>query len=175
MPDAHVVEWIREKCVNLAESLDELGRRRWAAIEARSLGYGGISAVAEATGMSDRTIRTGIKELESGEWPPPGRQRREGAGRRSRKAEQPSLLAALDKMIAPTTRGEPTNPLRWTCKSTRTLAKELRRQGFEVGASTVRGLLADLGYSLQGNRKTREGKQHPDRDAQFEHINARVK
>ncbi len=175
MPDAHVVEWIREKFVHLAASLNERGRRRWAAIEARSLGRGGIAAVAEAIGMSDRTIRTGIKELESGESLPPGRQRRKGAGRRSRKDEQPSLIAALEKMIAPTTRGEPTNPLRWTCKSTRTLATELRSQGFEVGASTVRGLLAELGYSLQGNRKTREGKQHPDRDAQFEHINARVK
>jgi hypothetical protein len=83
MPNAHVVEWIREKSVNLADSSDELGRRRWAAIEARSLGHGGIAAVAEATGMSDRTVRTGIKELESGESPPPGRQRREGAARRS--------------------------------------------------------------------------------------------
>ena len=175
MPDAYVVEWIREKFVNLAESLDELGRSRWAAIEARSLGHGGIAAVAEATGMSDRTIRTGIKELESGESFPPGRQRRHGAGRRSRREEQPSLLVALDKMIAPTTRGEPTNPLRWTCKSTRTLAEQLRSQGFEVSATTVRGLLVELGYSLQGNRKTREGKQHPDRDAQFEHINARVR
>jgi len=175
MPDARVVEWIREKFVDLSDELDERGRRRWAAIEARSLGRGGVAAVAEATGMSDRTIRTGIKELESGDSLLPNRQRRQGAGRRSRKDEQPSLVDALEKMIAPTTRGEPTNPLRWTCKSTRTLAAELRSQGFEVGASTVRDLLAELGYSLQGNRKTREGKQHPDRDAQFEHINARVK
>lgn len=175
MPDSRVVEWIREKFVDLADQLDERGRRRWAAIEARSLGYGGIVAVAEATGMSDRTIRTGIKELEFGNALPPNRQRRPGAGRPARKEQQPSLVEALEKMIAPTTRGEPTNPLRWTCKSTRTLASELRSQGFEVGASTVRGLLAELGYSLQANRKTREGKQHPDRDAQFEHINARVK
>lgn len=175
MPDAHVVEWIREKFVDLAESLDERGRRRWAAIEARSLGRGGIAAVAEAIGMSDRTIRTGIKELESNDSLPPGRQRRRGAGRRSRKEEQPSLVAALEKMIAPTTRGEPTNPLRWTCKSTRTLAAELQSQGLKVSASTVRGLLAELGYSLQANRKMQEGKQHPDRDAQFEYINARVK
>ncbi len=175
MPEANVVEWIREKFVALACELDERGRRRWAAIEARSLGRGGIAAVAEATGMSDRTIRTGIAELESGDTLPPGRQRRKGAGRRSRKEEQPSLVVALEKMVAPTTRGDPTNPLRWTCKSTRTLASELQSQGFRVGASTVRGLLAELGYSLQGNRKTREGKQHPDRDAQFEHINNRVK
>jgi transposase len=175
MPDAHVVGWIREKFVDLADSLNERGRRRWAAIEARSLGRGGISAVAEAIGMSDRTIRTGIKELESGDSVPPGRQRRQGAGRQSRKDEQPSLVAALEKMISPTTRGEPTNPLRWTCKSTRTLAVELERQDFEVSPSTVRVLLTELGYSLQANRKMQEGKRHPDRDAQFEHINARVK
>ena len=125
MPDAPVVEWIRDKFVNLAESLDERGRRRWAATEARALGRGGIAAVAEAIGISDRTIRSGIKELESDESLPPGRQRRKGAGRRSRKEEQPSLIAALEKMIAPTTRGEPTNPLRWTCKSTRTATPSL--------------------------------------------------
>jgi transposase len=175
MADARVVEWIRDKFVNLTESLDERARRRWAAVEAKSLGHGGVAAVAEATGLSDRTIRTGIMELAAGESLPPGQQRRKGAGRRSRKDEQPSLVGALDKMIAPTTRGEPTNPLRWTCKSTRTLAMELQNQGFQVSASTVRCLLAELGYSLQANRKTREGKQHPDRDAQFEHINSRVK
>jgi transposase len=106
---------------------------------------------------------------------PPDRQRHAGAGRRTRQEEQPELRAALDQLISPTTRGDPTNPLRWTCKSTRLLAAELRNHGFAVGASTVRELLRELGYSLQGNRKTREGKQHPDRNAQFEHINARVK
>jgi transposase len=174
MPDAIVVEWIREKYIDLVDSLDERGRRRWAAIEARSLGRGGIAAVAEAIGMSDRTIRTGIQELESGETLAAGRQRRPGAGRKARTQEQPTLLAALETMISPTTRGEPTNPLRWTCKSTRNLAAELQSQGFEVSPSTVRGLLSELGYSLQANRKMREGTQHPDRDAQFEHINARV-
>ena len=175
MPYANVVEWIRDKFVGLADSLDERGRRRWAAVEARSLGRGGIAAVAEAIGMSDRTIRTGIQELESGEALSPDRQRRPGGGRKARAQEQPKLTAALEKMISPTTRGEPTNPLRWTCKSTRTLAAELRSQGFDVGPTTVRGMLKKLGYSLQANRKMREGKQHPDRDAQFEHINARVK
>lgn len=175
MPDAKVVEWIREKYIDLAEELDERGRRRWSAIEARSLGRGGIAAVSEATGISDRTIRTGILELESLDGLSGNRQRREGAGRHSRKDEQPTLLAALDKMIAPTTRGDPMNPLRWTCKGTRTLASELRKQGFAVGPSTIRELLRELGYSLQGNRKTREGNDHPDRNAQFEHINARVK
>jgi transposase len=175
MPDARVVEWIREKYIDLAVELDERGRRRWTAIEARSLGRGGIAAVAEATGISDRTIRTGMRELAAGNSLPPYRQRREGAGRRSCQEEQPGLVTALEELISPTTRGDPTNPLRWTCKSTRILAAELRNQGFEVGASTVRELLRELGYSLQGNRKTREGIQHPDRNAQFEHINARVK
>lgn len=175
MPEAHVVEWIRTKYIDLATELDERGRRRWAAVEARSLGRGGIAAVAEATGISDRTIRTGIKELESGVEVSPDRQRGAGGGRKKRKAEQPLLVTSLEEMISPTTRGEPTNPLRWTCKSTRTLAAELRNLGFDIGPSTIRELLSDLGYSLQGNRKTREGKQHPDRDAQFEHINSRVK
>jgi len=175
MPDAHVVEWIRDKYIDLAESLDERGRRRWAAVEARSLGRGGTAAVAEAIGMSDRTIRNGIRELESGVSLAAGRQRRQGAGRKPRKEEQPSLVAALEKMISPTTRGEPTNPLRWTCKSTRNLAAELQNQGYVIGPTTVRVLLAELGYSLQANRKMQEGKQHPDRNAQFEYINARVK
>jgi transposase len=175
MPDAKVVEWIREKYRDLADELDERGRRRWTAIEARSLGRGGIAAVAAATGVSDRTIRTGIQELRTSQSLPENRQRRDGAGRRSRKDEQPTLLTALDKMICPTTRGDPMNPLRWTCKSTRTLAAELCKQGFSVGASTIRELLSELGYSLQANRKTREGNEHPDRNAQFEHINARVK
>lgn len=175
MPDAKVVELIRGKFVDLVSDLDERGRRRWAAIEARTLGYGGITAVAQATGLSDRTIRTGLKELAHGRLLPPDRQRQAGGGRRSRTVEQPSLLAALEQLIAPSTRGDPMNPLRWTCKSTRRLAAELQAQGYEVGASTIRCLLKGLGYSLQANRKTREGKRHPDRDAQFAHINARVR
>ena len=174
MPDAKIIEWIRSKYIALREDLDERGRRRWAATEARSLGWGGIAAVAQATGMSDRTIRAGIRELGAADQAPASRQRRAGGGRKSRTAEQPQLTTALNRLIEPTTRGTPTNPLRWTCKSTRTLAVELSKQGFSVSPSTVRGLLGKLGYSLQANRKTREGKQHPDRDAQFRHINARV-
>ena len=175
MPDARVVEWIREKYIDLAAELDERGRRRWTAIEARSLGRGGIAAVAAATGISDRTIRTGLSELAVGNRLAPWCQRRVGAGRRARQEEQPELVAALEQLISPTTRGDPTSPLRLTFKSTRIRAVELRIQGIEVGASKVRELLRELGYSLQSNRKTREGKQHPDRNAQFEHINARVK
>ena len=174
MPDAHVVHWIRTKYIDLLSELDERGRRRWAATEARSLGHGGIAAVAEATGLSDRTIRTGIQELEDAEQLPPDRQRRPGGGRKSRQEEQPDLVNALNQLIEPSTRGEPTNPLRYTCKSTSTLARQLGKQGFTASPSTVGRLLKGLGYSLQSNRKTREGKQHPDRNAQFEHINRRV-
>jgi len=174
MRDASLVEWIRNKYRHLSSELDERGRRMWAAIEARSLGRGGIVAVATATGISDRTIRTGIKNLDSSEPLAPDRQRRRGGGRKSLTDEQPGLVEALDRMINPTTRGDPMSPLRWTCKSTRTLAAELCKQGYIVSPSTVRGLLTTLGYSLQANRKKREGKQHPDRDAQFQHINARV-
>lgn len=174
MPDARVVEWIRTKFAALVDDLDERGRRRWAATEARSLGRGGIAAVAEATGMSDRTIRTGIQELEGGSSLPPHRQRRPGGGRKSREQEQPNLVEALEKLVAPATRGDPRSPLRWTCKSTRLLARELQSQGYEVSSSKVRQLLKRRGYTLQSNRKTREGTQHPDRDAQFQFIARRV-
>jgi hypothetical protein len=175
MPDAHVVQWICDKYIHLASELDERGRRRWAAIEATSLGRGGIAAVAAATGISDRTIRTGIRELGISPQFGSDRQRKVGAGRKTRTEEQPDLLDALDQLINPSTRGDPMSPLRWTCKSTRTLAQELRTQGYNVGPTTIRGMLHKLGYSLQANRKTREGKEHPDRDAQFQHINKRVK
>ena len=174
MLDAQLNEWIRDKYTHLASDLDERGRRRWAAVEARSLGWGGITAVSIATGISDRTIRTGIKELEGLDPLTPDRQRRNGGGRKSHQDVQPELLDALDRLINPTTRGDPMSPLRWTCKSTRTLAAELCKQGYQVSPSAVRTLLVKLGYSLQANRKKREGKQHPDRDAQFHHINARV-
>jgi hypothetical protein len=174
MPDASVVKWIGEKYHALASELDERGRRRWAAVEARSLGWGGITAVAQATGLSDRTIRNGIQELDQPDTVPPGRQRRVGAGRKPREVEAPGLLRALERLLEPTSRGDPQSPLKWTCKSTRTLARELRRQTFCVGSTKVGQLLKTLGYTLQSNRKTREGKQHPDRNAQFEHISRRV-
>jgi transposase len=175
MPEARVVEWIRSKYAALVRELDERGRRRWAAIEAISLGRGGIAAVAQATGISDRTIRNGIREVEAGSPLPADRQRRAGAGRKAREAEQPGLTDALDALVEPASRGDPMSPLRWTCKSTRVLAGELVRQGFEVSPTKVGELLKASGYSLQANRKTREGKQHPDRNAQFEHIHRRVK
>jgi len=175
MPDAQVVEWIRHKYVAIVGELDERARRRWAAAEARSLGWGGISAVAQATGISDRTIRNGIREIEGPDPLPPDRQRRAGGGRRSREDEQPELSKSLEVLIEPNVRGDPMSPLRWTCKSIRTLARELKAEGFQVGSTKVGQLLKRLGYSLQANRKTLEGRQHPDRNAQFEHIARRVK
>ena len=174
MPDAQVVEWIREKYTAVVADLDERARRRWGAAEARSLGWGGIEAVAAVTGLSDRTIRNGIQELDDPNAPPATQQRRSGAGRKSREFEQPGLVDALEGLVEAGTRGDPMSPLRWTCKSTRTLAKELTRQGFAVSCNTVGRLLRSCGYSLQANRKVIEGKQHPDRDAQFRHISRRV-
>jgi transposase len=174
MQDAIVIERIRRKFDDLREDLDERARRRWAATEARALGWGGISAVAAATGLSDRTIRNGLQELDDPDPLPSDRQRRPGAGRKAYEQVQPRLRDALDRLIEPLTRGSPTSPLRWTCKSTRRLARELCKQGFTVSASSVRRLLAAMGYSLQANRKTREGKQHPDRDGQFRHIHRRL-
>ena len=174
MQDAVDADGIRWKFEALSEDLDERGRRRWAAVEARSLGRGGIAVVSRATGMARGTVRAGLKELADPDPLPADRQRRTGGGRKSFGETQPGLRGALDALIEPSTRGSPMNPLRWTCKSTRRLAKELRRQGFAVSATTVRRLLADMGYSLQSNRKTREGRQHPDRDGQFRHINKRI-
>ena len=175
MPDAQVIEWIREKYTAIVADLDERVRRRWAAAEARSLGWGGIEAVAAATGMSDRTIRTGIRELDDPSALPPTQQRRSGGGRKRREFEQPKLVEAIQKLVDAGTRGDPMSPLRWTCKSTRTLADELSRVGFSVSTNTVGRLLHECGYSLQANRKTIEGKNHPNRDAQFLHISRRVR
>lgn len=175
MPEATVVEWIREKFLALAHDLDERGRRRWAATEARSLGRGGIAAVAMATGLSDRTVRNGIRELDTEQALAPQRQRKPGGGRKRRETEQPQLVSALESVVEPSVRGDPQSPLRWTCKSVANLATELQRQGYRVGRTKVSELLRDAGYSLQTNRKTREGKDHPDRDAQFEYISRRVR
>jgi hypothetical protein len=175
MPEALVIEWIRQKFANIAQDLDERGRRRWAASEALSLGRGGITALSVATGISDRTIRNGIRELNDRNPLASDRQRRLGGGRKSREDEQSGLVAALERLVEPDSRGDPQSPLRWTCKSTRALACALQADGFEVSYTKVRHLLNSSGFSLQSNRKTREGAQHPDRNAQFEHIAKRVK
>jgi hypothetical protein len=139
-----------------------------------ALGRGGITAVAMATGLSDRTIRTGIKELRSENPVSSGRQRRPGAGRKPLEHTQHDLVDAIDRLVEPTERGDPQSPLRWTCKSLSNLQRELRAQGYAAGRTKISKVLRSLGYSLQGNRKTREGADHPDRNAQFEHIARRV-
>lgn len=157
--------------------MDERLRRQWAAAEARDLGWGGVTAVAQATGMSRTTVTAGLGELalpEAERVAQASRVRRVGGGRHSLTETDPGLLAALEALIEPTTRGDPETPLRWTCKSTRRLADELTRQNHPVHAGTVGTLLREAGYSLQANRKTREGTSHPDRNAQFEYINASV-
>ncbi len=173
--DKRIVQWIENKYQGLADELSERARRRWAAVEAVSLGRGGISAVSAATGLAHSTIRRGIHELTTGNTPPTGRQRRQGAGRKSTAIVDPGVKAALERLVEPESRGDPQSPLRWTCKSTRRLAEELTAQGHAVGPTTVRQLLKKAGYSLQANRKTGEGQSHPDRDAQFRFINGRVK
>ena len=175
MQDATIVRAIEGKYIELLGDLDERGRRRWAAVEARALGRGGIATVALATGLSDRTIRTGLKELDDPTPLASRRQRQSGGGRKPLAITQPSLRDALDRLIEPTARGSPTNPLRWTIQSTHRLARALREQGYAVSATSVRRMLVAMKYSLQGNRKTREGIQHPDRDGQFRHIAERVK
>jgi len=174
MMDQRIVRWIETKYQGLAEELTERGRRRWAAVEAVSLGRGGITAVSAATGLAHSTIRRGIRELNTGDAPPPGYERRPGAGRKPAAAVDPGIRAALERLVEPGSRGDPASPLRWTCKSTRRLARELTAQGHPVGPTTVRHLLKEAGYSLQANRKTREGERHPDRDAQFRYISRRV-
>ena len=180
MQDASVVKWIREKYERLWPAMNERMRRRWAATEALSLGWGGVTAVAVATGLTRKTIHFGIRELaaeasDPDSALPPNRVRRAGAGRKPITQKQPKLVAALDALVEPTARGDPRSPLRWTCKSTRRLAEALRRQGFQVSDRKVAALLKKTGYSLQSNRKTREGKSHPDRNAQFEYINEQAR
>jgi transposase len=166
---------LHEKYQALAPFMDERVLRRWAATEAQALGWGGASAVTKATGISRTTIRSGIAELhQSTPDPPPGRIRQPGAGRPRLTERNPRLLDDLHTLLEPATRGDPEAPLLWTSKSTRHLAAELVKLGHQVSHDTVGRLLEDLGYSLQANRKTLEGKDHPDRDAQFEYINQQV-
>jgi hypothetical protein len=166
---------IRQRFAAVASVLDERQRRLWVAAEAKTLGYGGVSLVARATGVTRPTIHAGLKELAAGPAPATGRVRRPGAGGKPVAVAQPGLMAALDALVEPTARGDPESPLRWTCKGVRRLAAELREQAFRVGRQTVADLLRELGYSLQANRKTREGSRHPDRNAPFEYIGGRVR
>jgi hypothetical protein len=178
MQDAAAIEGIALRYTALASLMDERMRRQWAAAEARSYGWGGIRAVSRATGLSPNTIAKGLAELKAHEANPavarPSRLRKPGAGRKRATDSDPELATALERLVDPVTRGDPQSPLRWTCKSTAQLARELTRQGHPVSPRTVGRLLKASGYSLQGNRKTKEGGDHPDRNAQFEHINATV-
>jgi hypothetical protein len=167
--DTAVIERIRDKFNALRSVMDERMRRQWAAAEAASLGWGGTAALSLATGLSRNTIAFGIEELRQRQTQPDTpcgpRLRKPGAGRKSVTETFPGIEQALDRLVDPATRGHPESPLRWTCKSTRKLAEELGRQGFPVCDRTVARLLHEADYSLQANRKTREGKSHPDRDA----------
>ena len=178
MQDAAAIQGIEFRYAALASLMDEPMRRQWAAAEARSYGWGGRRAVSRATGISPTTITTGRVELEAREADPQGprqsRLRKPGGGRKRLTTVDPELAASLERLVDPMTRGDPQSPLRWTCKSTTQLANELTRQGHPVSPRTVGRLLKAAGYSLQSNRKTKEGSNHPDRNAQFEHINATV-
>jgi hypothetical protein len=178
MQDAATIDRIRRKYRPLQHALDERARRLWAATEALDLGWGGVTAVARATGLSRTTIHAAIVEIQAGACSPgkaTARVRRPGGGRKSLTYHDPALLAALEELVEPTARGEPDSPLQWTIRSTRVLARTLTGQGHPVSHTTVATLLNDAGFSLQANRKTREGKSHPDRDAQFEYINRLAK
>jgi hypothetical protein len=178
MHDTTLREGLRRKYDALLPVLDERARRHWAAAEALELGWGGISAVAEATGLARDTIYAGLRELRQPgrPLPPSGpRIRRPGGGRKPVAVVDPALPGALDALVDPMTRGDPESPLRWTCKSTSRLAATLTRQGHPASPRTVARLLRADGYSLQANRKTREGASHPDRNAQFEYLNGRVR
>lgn len=178
MHDAKIEARIRRKFRMVAIELDERRRRQWAAAEARDAGWGGISLVARATGLSRPTIMAGLTELDLSSkrrTVAGARVRSPGGGRRPLTQSDPGLLEALERLIDPATRGDPMSPLRWTCKSTDKLAEELTRQNHPVSDRTVAMLLKQQGYSLQANRKTREGSSHPDRNAQFEYINRQVR
>src|SRR6202163_2052094 len=159
----------------LEAQLDERLRRCVAAAEAAALGPRGISMVSRATGVSPRGIRRGLKELEQARTPGTGRRiRQPGGGRKRAIDKDPTLRSDLERLVEPTTRGDPESPLRWTCKSVRQLAQALQAQGHEVSRTLVAHLLNEAGYSLQGTRKTTEADSHPDRDAQFGYINTQV-
>lgn len=165
---------VRERFAALEPVLDEKSRRLLVAAESKAWGPGGISAVSKTTGVSRQVIRQGRRELEQSATRPGGRIRRPGGGRKRAEQKDPTLVRDLEGLVEPTTRGDPESSLRWTCKSVRILSEELARMGHKVSYPVVAELLHEMGYSLQANRKTKEGDSHPDRNAQFEHINAKV-
>ena len=175
MGTEEIIETLRKKFERVSEVLDERGRRVWAAAEAEALGYGGQSIVAKATGLARITLyREGLRQVSDQGPYPQERIRNPGGGRKKLTEQEPTMLSALEALVEPTTRGDPENPLRWTCLSTHQLSAALQKQGYRIGRQTVATLLEELGYSLQGNQKTKEGSSHPDRDAQFRYIHCRV-
>jgi hypothetical protein len=178
MQDAATIERIRAKYIALSPVMDERVRRHWAATEAMALGWGGITIAARATGLARNTIAAGLRELAQRSTRSnvsiDVRLRRPGGGRKPIAETDPLLLRALEELVDPATRGHPESPLRWTCKSTAKLAEQLTQENHPVTDRTVARLLKQAGYSLQANRKTREGSSHPDRNEQFEYINKQV-
>ena len=178
MQDAVAIERIRSKYLSLSAVMDERIRRQWAATEAIAIGWGGVSLVSKATGLARNTVSAGIRELsyraEHPDEAVTSRLRAAGGGRKRATDVDPDLMRALESLVEPATRGDPESPLRWTCKSTQKLADELTRQNHPVTDRTVAALLKQAGFSLQANRKTREGTNHCDRNAQFEYINKRA-
>ena len=168
------IEQVQRKFLALQDCLTERGRRLWAATEAHSYGYGGITLVAEATGISDRTIRNGVKDLTRDITEHRKGVRKSGGGRKKKTETSPDLLKALNDLVDPTAKGDPEVPLKWTSKSLRHLADELQRNGHSISFRTAGTLLKELGYSLQANKKTLEKASHVDRNSQFEYINASV-
>jgi Rhodopirellula transposase DDE domain len=167
-------EVIRARFASLSPHLDERSRRLFAASEARAAGYGGVAAVSRATGIAASTIGRGLKELVNAERDEAARVRRPGGGRKPLVATDASLVGDLLALVSPSERGDPMSPLRWTCKSLRRLAAELTERGHRISHTVVGELLRQQKFSLQANRKTREGDDHPDRDAQFAYINQSV-
>ena len=165
---------IREKYAALAGHLTERGRRIWAATEARSYGHGGIAAVYRATGITDKTIRRGVRELRMGKGGEAGRSRQVGGGRKRLRERDPTVVQDLNRLVDPVTRGDPESPLLWTSKSTSHLSDALQQQGHQISQRSVYNLLRESGYTLQANRKRDEGASHPDRNAQFEYIYRKV-
>jgi transposase len=164
----------RTRYREMAPVLDEQSRRRFVALEAQALGRGGVSLMARITGLARSTIYHGLSDIREKASAPPGRIRKEGGGRKKKSVQDPSLLTDLKKLVEPATRGDPTQLLLWTSRSLRNLVKDLAQKGHTLSPTVVGDLLRDMGYSLQGNNKVREGRQHIDRDAQFQYINSQA-
>jgi len=164
----------RKRYREMAPVLDEQSRRRFVALEAQALGRGGVSLMARITGLARSTIYHGLSDIRERASAPPGRIRKEGGGRKKKSVQDPSLLADLKELVEPATRGDPTQLLLWTSRSLRNLVKDLAQKGHTLSPTVVGDLLRDMGYSLQGNNKVREGRQHIDRDAQFQYINSQA-